>query len=200
MVGTTTPAVYGARRWSLMIAIFVLSHIAGALVAGLAVWLIGRGLHALIALDLPVAAAITAAAACLGAVHDLKLTSFPLPTTSWQVPWQWRRFHHTVMAAMFGFTIGTGVLTRIPFATFHVVLIGTALFADLPTALLIMAVYAIARALAVVVVSQLQLLIPDARRRPAAINRLGPLVGYLNGITLGAVTGVSIGTVASGFL
>jgi hypothetical protein len=148
-------------------------------------------------LDLIVIAAVIAAVAAFGALQDLQLTTAWLPTTRWQVPWQWKRYPRSLMAAMFGFAIGTGVLTRIPFAAFHVVLIATTLLADLQSALLVMLVYGATRALGVAVASQLQMLILDVRQRPAAIHRFGPLVGYLNGIVLAAVAGILIAALGS---
>ena len=200
MVGTTVPVVYGPRRWKLIIAIYSLSQIAGALVTGFVVWVVGTGLRTLLGSDLAVAAAVIAAVAAFGALHDLQLTTIWLPASRWQVPWQWKRFPQPLMAAMFGFGIGMGVLTRIPFAAFHVVLIATMLVCDLQSALVVMLVYGATRALGVAVASQLQMLISDVRQRPAAINRLGRLVGYSNGLILAGVAGILVGVLGSTFL
>ena len=196
MVGTTVPVVYGRRRWKLIIAIYSLSQVAGALATGLLAWSVGTGLRAVLGLDFTVTTAVIAAVAAFGALHDLQLTTVWLPASRWQVPWQWKRFPRPLMAAMFGFAIGMGVLTRIPFAAFHVVLIATMLVCDLQSALLVMLVYGATRALGVGVASQLQMLISDVRQRPRAINRMGPLVGYLNGIILAAVAGTMVGSLS----
>lgn len=197
MVGTTTPVVYGPHTWKVIIAIYAVAQIAGALVTGAAMWGIGIGLRTMLDLDLTVAAGITAVVAVLGALHDLKLAKIWLPTSNWQVPREWRRFPRPLMAAMFGFGIGMGIVTRIPFASFHVVLIATTLIADLQSALIVMFVYGATRALGVAVTSQLQLLIQDVQQRPTMINRFGPLVGYLNGLILAGIAGVVVG--AMGF-
>lgn len=197
MVGTTVPVVYGPSRWKLIIATYALSQVAGALVTGLVVWAVGTGLRVLLGLDFSVAAAVIAAVAAFGALHDLQLTTVRLPASRWQVPWQWKRFPRPLMAAMFGFGIGMGVLTRIPFAAFHVVLIATMLLTDLQSALLIMFVYGATRALGVAVASQLQMLISDVRERPRAISRFQPLVGYFNGIILAGVAGVLFGALGA---
>jgi hypothetical protein len=193
MVGTATPVVYGPNRWKRVIAIYALSQVAGALSTGLVLWAIGIAVRTLFAWDSAFAAAITSAVCAVGALHDLKLTTIWMPASRWQVPCQWKRYPWPLMAAMYGFGIGTGVLTRIPFASFHAVLIATILFADLPLALGVMLVYGATRAFAVAITSQLQLLISDVRQRTLTISRLAPLLGYCNGIILAAVAGICMG-------
>lgn len=197
MVGTTSPVVHGERGWRLFIAIYTLSQIAGALVTGFLIWVLGKGLGALLGTDAVVAAVLTAVAAAIAAVHDSQLMTLRLPTSRWQVSRNWKRFPRPIVAAMFGFGIGTSVLTRIPFATFHVVLFATLLLANLQFSLLVMFVHGAIRALVVAIASQLQLLISDVRQRPKAINRFAPLVGYLNGIVLAGAAGILVGALSS---
>lgn len=56
------------------------------------------------------------------ALHELELIRLPVPGRDWQVPAGWVRHNFYRSAAIFGSTVGFGVFTRVPYATFPVLL------------------------------------------------------------------------------
>lgn len=196
MAGTITPVVYGSSRvsgWYWLMAVYTVCQIAGAAVTGVALGTIGaiaRVLRPWELTDLIVPVAILGAT---GALHDMKLLPFDLPTTCWQVPQSWKRFCPSVMAACYGFGIGVGVLTRIPFASFYLVLFASAAGASAPGGVGLMSIYGATRSFAVALVARGQAAASDPYRRLTMVRRLGPLIGYLDGIALAGVTGFLLG-------
>jgi hypothetical protein len=193
MVGTISPVVYGPQRfgtWSRLISIYTLSQIAGASLTGLVLAGMGLLLRTLCRWETFPLAAVFALLAAIGALSDLKLLPFPLPSRCWQVPQSWKRLSPAIMAACFGFGIGVGVLTRIPFASFYVVLAACVGSASLPLGIGFMALYGMTRAAGVAVIAHGQGGAPDPCGRLITISRLTPLIGYLDGLVLAFVTGV----------
>jgi hypothetical protein len=70
---------------------------------------------------LPLAAALGAVALAY-ALHELDLVRLRVPGRDWQVPASWVRNGFYRSAAVFGATVGMGVFTRVPYATFPVLL------------------------------------------------------------------------------
>jgi hypothetical protein len=193
MVGTISPVVYGPRHrwsWSRLIGVYTLSQIAGACLTGLLLGGIGLLLRALIRWESATLTPLFTMLAAFGALSDLKLLPLPLPSRCWQVPQSWKRFSPGIMASCFGFGIGVGVLTRIPFASFYLVLAVCAGSASLPLGVVLMALYGMTRAASVAVVAHGQGCAPDPCARLMTITRLTPLIGYLDGLVLAFVTGV----------
>lgn len=149
MVGTITPVVYGSCRgpsWPWLMGIYAVAQIAGAALTGLVLGGFGALTRTLLpweTTDLLIPLSVVGA---VGALHDLKLLPFRLPSRSQQVPQSWKRFSSAIMAASYGFGIGMGVLTRIPFASFYLVLLACAGLASLPLSVGLMALYGATRA------------------------------------------------------
>jgi hypothetical protein len=135
--------------------------------------------------------------AIIGGMRDLKFIRIRFPTSQWQVPQSWKRLPTSVMAACYGFGIGLGILTRIPFASFYFVLLACVGLASSLPALLVMSVYGIARAGTVAVVAGGQAHTPNAYARIERIGLLAPIVGYFDGLLLGTIGGVLLGQLAA---
>src|SRR5229473_4289724 len=168
MVGTISPVVYGPTRlstWYRLMGIYVMSQIAGAAVTGLVTASVGELLRTLFPWDIPSLANSLAIVAAVAGVRDLKLVRFRLPSRNWQVPQSWKRFPPGIMAACYGFGIGLGVLTRIPFASFYFVLLACASLASLPVGVGLMALHGTARAGTVALVARGQAFAPDPHER-----------------------------------
>jgi hypothetical protein len=136
--------------------------------------------------------ALSVVAAVLG-LRDLKLLRFRLPNRLWQVPQSWKRFPPSVMAAYYGFGIGLGVLTYIPFSSFYFLLCCCASVGSLSLGVGLMAVYGAARAGTVALAARSQAFVPDPYERLDTVGRLGPVVGYMDGLALALVSGLLLG-------
>lgn len=70
---------------------------------------------------LPLAVALGAAAFAY-ALHELDFVRLPVPGRDWQVPNGWLKGGFYRSAAIFGSLVGSGVFTRIPFASLPILL------------------------------------------------------------------------------
>jgi len=120
--------------------------------------------------------------AAFAALCDLRMLRVRLPSRNWQVPQSWKRFPPSVMAACFGFIIGLGVITRIPFASFYFVLIACVALGSVPAAVVLLALYGAARAGAVALIARGQAFARNPHERLETMARLGPVIGYLKGV------------------
>jgi len=62
------------------------------------------------------------AVAVVYALHELEFVRLPVPGRDWQVPADWVRHGFYRSAIIFGGAVGFGVFTRVPFASFPVLL------------------------------------------------------------------------------
>ncbi len=93
---------------------------AGGAAVGLAFAAAGAGIAALWPDGtLPLAVGL-GAIAFVYAVHESGLIRLPVPGRDWQVPADWVRDGFYRSAAIFGWTVGFGVFTRVPFASLPV--------------------------------------------------------------------------------
>src|SRR5713226_7486162 len=122
MVGTISPVVCGKSTWYRLISIYSVAQVAGAALTGFLLGSIGVLFRTAFPWQNSSLVIPFGVLAAIGALHDLQLLPFRLPSRCWQVPQSWKKFRPSVMSASFGFGIGLGVLTRIPFATFYLVL------------------------------------------------------------------------------
>jgi hypothetical protein len=195
MVGTITPVVYGSgsrSSWCWIICIYTVSQIAGAAVTVFVlatVGLLGKLIYAWSTTTLAAAICMICA---IGALQDLKLIRYSLPSRCWQVPQRWKRFSPRVMASCYGFGIGLGVITRIPYASFYLVLVACAGLASVPHAVGLMSLYGVTRAATMAFAASGQASVPDPTARLMAIVRLSPLVGYGDGLALAVVAGLML--------
>lgn len=193
MVGTISPVVYGRRRmgtWYRLMVIYALSQVAGAGLTGLVFAALGIALRAFCPAQWTILAESLAFVAVIGALRDLKLVRVWLPSHFWQVPQSWKRFPAPIMAACYGFGIGLGVLTRIPFASLYFVLLACTGLASVPVGVGLMVLYGAARAGTVALVARGQASAPTPRERLTTIGLLTPLIGYLDGLALALVAGL----------
>lgn len=83
------------------------------------------------------------------ALHELELISLPVPGRDWQVPADWVRHGFYRSAVIFGGVVGFGVFTRVPFASFPLLLVWLFVSGNLWYALAVGLVYGATRALSI---------------------------------------------------
>ena len=117
MEGTETQ-----RRWIQRATLYALSMTAAGAATGGAFAGAGAGVHALWpGSALPLAIALGAVALAY-ACHELGLLQLPVPGRDWQVPAAWVRRGFYRSAVIFGGAVGFGVFTRVPYASFPILL------------------------------------------------------------------------------
>ena len=196
MVGTITPVVHGLTHlgtWYRIIGVYALSQVAGAALTGLAAAGTGVLVWALCPWEATPFVMLLVLLAGIGALQDMQLLPLRLPSRCWQVPQHWQRFSLPIMAACYGFGIGLGVLTRIPFASFYVVLVACAGLASWPLGVGLLALYGAVRAGTVAMVARGQASAQDPHARLDTLVRLTPFIGYLDGLVLAFAAGVLLG-------
>ncbi len=174
-------------------AVYTLAQIAGAAVTGLAVAGLGSFLRTVTRWESTTLLTPLAVLAIAAGLRDLKLLPVPLPSRNWQVPQSWKRFSPTVMAACFGFGIGLGVLTRIPFASFYFLLLVCAALGSIPLGVALLALHGLARAGTVALVARGQAFALNPHKRIDTIGRLTAVVAYMDGLALALVAGLLFG-------
>ena len=151
MVGQIGPLVQVGRK-NTALALHVLGGVAGGLAIGIVLGFLGVLLRAAIgdALD-TVFLIVVPTALIYAALVDLGL--LPVRSLTWvrQTPGDWTcSMGHYPGIFAWGFDLGLGVTTRIPYQTLLVVPLSAVLVGDLGTAVAITTAYGAARALAVV--------------------------------------------------
>ena len=110
------------RRWLQRATVYALSMTLAGAATGVAVAAAGLGVDALVpGARVPLAIALGAVAMAYAA-HELELLRLPVPGRDWQVPVEWVQGGFYRSAAIFGGTVGFGVFTRVPYATFPILL------------------------------------------------------------------------------
>jgi hypothetical protein len=112
-----SPLVRGRRaKGRILIVVFTASMIATAAAVGAVLGLVGRPLSEMVA-TLPALGAV----ALLGLLIELKVVPLPAPYRHWQVPRDWpQRFGPWRGYALWGATLGLGIVSYIPFVSYHV--------------------------------------------------------------------------------
>ena len=151
MVGQIGPLVQVGRKRTAL-ALHVLGGVAGGLAIGIVLGFLGVLLRAAIgdALD-TVFVIVVPAALIYAALVDLGI--LPVRSLTWvrQTPGDWTcSMGHYPGIFAWGFDLGLGVTTRIPYQTLLVVPLSAFLVGDMGTAVAITTAYGAARALAVV--------------------------------------------------
>jgi len=195
MVGTITPVVYGASNcahWYGLMGIYTLAQTGGAATTGLLFGGAGATMRRLYSWDRPEVLAAIGFLSLIGALSDLKLLPFTVPSPSWQVPQRWKRFPPVAMAACYGFGIGLGVATRIPLASFYVVFATCIAMASIPLGMTLMALLGAMRAVTVAIVARTQPASSNAPTRLNAILAVSPLIAYVDGIALSVIAALCL--------
>jgi len=156
MMGTIIPIVYRERsrgRQLRVIADHVLGYMIGAGLFGL---LLGSVGVLLFRNQGPMSQLVVGLSAAIACLHESKFVRLQLPQFKKQVPHEWRLLYTPRVAAFaYGFGLGPGIGTFIPVATFYVILIAALCNGNVIIALIIMEVYALSRAMPIVIASLL---------------------------------------------
>ena len=132
------------RFWLIRSFVYIIGSVLGGVSVGLLVSALGGLLHGLFQSNL-MAALVLGLFALLYAAHELGWLSLPAPQSNWQVPNSWGVEHPIAGTMLYGYTLGAGVFTFIPYASFYVLLAWYLLAGDIWTGLLLGAVYGLAR-------------------------------------------------------
>lgn len=192
MVGTITPVVYGPRsssRWPCLMGHFALALVTASLLMGAMLSGLGIALRAVCPWNGSHLTLIFLGTALIGAMHDLRLLPFRLPSRDWQVPQSWKRLSPKTMAFCYGFGIGLGVVTRIPFGGYYPVLVACIGFGNFLSGTGLMGLYGIARAGAIALVASGQNEGSPVHERLLVIGRLKTVVRIIDGVLLAVVAG-----------
>ncbi|MFA9429555.1 hypothetical protein [Egicoccus sp. AB-alg2] len=203
MLASISPVGEASRgqRWTVTaIAYLVASTVGGATVGALAGgvgWLAARGLTGFgVTPPGDLVLAILAIAGLLALAADAGRLPVRLPSWQRQVDERWlTAYRGWVYGAGFGFQLGAAVLTRIPTAATHLLLLFAVASASAPIGALLGATFGLVRAL--------PLLTTAGLREPAGLQRFhrrldagAPLAQRLTALTVGAAVAVlAVGTV-----
>lgn len=125
---------------------FVVASIAGAALVGISISLLGHWLLDRAAFG-PSLSLTVGIVALVYAVGDLLHQPLPVPSGTWFVPRQWGALGDRVFAVTFGFVLGIGWLTMIPFIGFHLLLLQCGLNGDAIRGASLFAVFGLFRSL-----------------------------------------------------
>ncbi|SRR5579883_818360 len=155
MVGTIGPVVYGYGRRSRIIlnGLYCFAQVGAAALLGFHVSLLGAAFRIPHLLG-PVMPLAVGSFCLIGAIREFNVLPLPLPSSCWQVPRTWMMLPPGVMASCYGFIIGLGVLTRIPFSTFYVIIAACFVIGDPPIAASVMSIHALVQSGAVLLVTR----------------------------------------------
>ena len=139
------------RMWTVQVATYVVALIATAAASGAIFGFVGAELIN----GSPLAFGALAALTVLLALVEVGVWRWHLPERHWQMPRDWLRHGGVGYPIMFGATIGVGVLTRAPFASFHAMLAWQAVMGSIGLGALMGIAYGVARASAPIITAQL---------------------------------------------
>lgn len=176
-------------RWWLTISFYLAGSVAGGLAMGLVAGAVGVGVRS--AIDAGPALLLLAGLGLLGLAADLGLGGLRLPSMHRQVNERWlTQYRGWVYGGGFGFQLGTGVVTIITTSTVWLTWLGAAFTGSIPQALLIGAVFGLARGSFIFATirindpSRLRALHRKIDQQAAAVNRAA--MASAAAITLGA--------------
>ncbi|PZR99176.1 MAG: hypothetical protein DLM69_07670 [Candidatus Chloroheliales bacterium] len=132
------------RFWVVRAIIYIIGSTLGGLSVGLLVSALGGLLHGLFQ-NIIVAGLALGLLTLLYAAYEVGWLRMPAPQSNWQVPNSWGVEHHIGGTLLYGYTLGAGVFTFIPYASFYVLLGWYLLAGDLATGILLGALYGLAR-------------------------------------------------------
>jgi len=195
MVGTIVPVVRGSRTLgssAMGVVTYIVAQAAGAATCGAIVGWLGAICNNGWANDAHLLSGFLAIVAVCCALKDMKICRFPLPGSPWQVPPTWRRLPPLVMASVYGFLIGTGLVTRITVASFYVLLAICAVICMPATGAAIMALYGLSRAAPIALIGVRHVPVHLQIQRLGRLDGMSPLIKQLDGLALGVAGGVLI--------
>ncbi len=132
------------RFWLIRSIVYIVGSVLGGVSVGLLVSALGGWLQGLFQ-NISVAALVLGSFALLYAAHELNWLPMPAPQSNWQVPNSWGVEHPIGGTLLYGYTLGAGVFTFIPYASFYVLFAWYLLAGDLWVGFLLGSVYGLAR-------------------------------------------------------
>lgn len=198
MVGTIGSVGHGAtgevkKAWQRLFLAYVLGSAAGGLVLGLFPALGGLVLDAterLLRMPRTYADVTGVLLLVLMGLHDLGWLSFRLPSRRRQVPMGWKQLPGYWSPFVFGFALGTGVLTTVYLASFYAVAVLAVLLRDPVASILLAVTYAVGRAVLILISAHVH---ADPEELVAALGARPSVVARLNGLlTLAAAVALGV--------
>lgn len=140
-------------NWVARVIMYTAASVLGASTLAFLLGLVGLALHTLFPwVRLEWAVLLLGLASLVYALHELKILHLPNPQIGWQVPKSWQRSSRLVGNTFYGYVLGMGIFTFIPFTSFYV-LLGWEMVAgamSLKAAVAIGALYGLSRGIPVV--------------------------------------------------
>jgi hypothetical protein len=137
-------------HWVIRVVMYTAASTVGAALLAMVLGMVGAGLHAMLpAIGYQWATALLGLSALVYALHELNIIHLPAPQVGWQVPKSWQRSSRLLGNTLYGFVLGMGIFTFIPFASFYLLLMWevTAGAVDLRAAAMLGAIYGAFRGL-----------------------------------------------------
>jgi hypothetical protein len=149
MVLTINPVVYGNKsKWVKC----VLLHLTGSAFGGALVVVVGWAIINSISVDTTIRYGVSSGILVAAAVLDAWPTLLHIPSPKRQVPDHWRTTYKAgIVAFGFGLELGMGITTRVRYALVYAAIVVGALLVSLEEALVVGAVFGLARGAIVVV-------------------------------------------------
>lgn len=135
------------RLWVARVIVYVVASILGGATMGFLFALLGKPLRLLFFGNPLIPTAILGVASLLYALHELGVLRLSAPQSHWQVPNYWGVSRPIAGTFVYGWMLGAGVFTFIPFASFYILLGWDMLSASLITGLLLGGLYGLTRGL-----------------------------------------------------
>lgn len=185
------------RDWLFRLFMYTAASTLGAATLALLLGLVGRGLYLLFpATPLQWLVGLLGAVSILYALHELNIIRLPNPQKGWLVPKSWQRWGRMVGNTLYGYVLGMGIFTYIPFGSFYLLLMWelVAGMFSLKAAVLLGVIYGFSRGLPAILggISMLR----DQYPLPVTnwlTMRLG-LWHAINGVVLMLIGGFLLGT------
>lgn len=196
MISSITPVVYGSHRrlkWLVAVALYSLSAALGGALTGAGVASLGFFVRRSWTPHNGELWLCFSLLALFYALHEARLWRLPLPQRARQVPSGWRvKYHPWASATLYGLFLGVGVLTRIPFSTFHLFLLWSFFVGDPTLVTPVACLFGLCQGLPLLITGWRIDSADDAYRIGLRSWSLRPLVRSFNGAVLAGVAGLSL--------
>lgn len=174
-IGTIAPPVGGGARVSAPSALRLASFLIGSVTGGAAIGVAAAWIGARLLISDARSRYVIVVLIALAVLGDLLRSSksYPRLTRHWQVPRRWIRWPSPLYEFVFGVALGAGIVTVVSYTSMYGLLLALVLLADTESAIAVMTVFGIARALPMLLVSLGMVTPPTGSLSTGAAERIG---------------------------
>ena len=109
--------------WLVRVAMYTIASTLGAATMALLLGSVGAGLRLLFpTIGVEWLVGLLGVVSVLYALHELNIVRLPNPQKGWLVPKSWQRWGRLVGNTLYGYVLGMGIFTYIPFGSFYLLL------------------------------------------------------------------------------